>query len=299
MEGESRPGLPARRRALLSEQRSRRGPTGDPQCARLPAPFGPYGARAPSAPGRARVPWKTFVHPKGADAPMSAEVKLVDNAGVRIATPGAVVYVDAFHSLGDADARTQAVTKDGRADLILVTHAHGDHFAPRLVVEAAERTGATIVGPRSVAERLQGRLPDNRLCEMEPPAAPPGAQALSVSREFPVGRVTAYRTFHSRDHTSYLVELDGFRFFHDGDNEDTRRLDAGALGRLDVLLIGPWLGGGWVEFIEKLAPRRYVLIHLDEGEHRRHDEGKYLPELCDHVPAGLTVLRPGEALYLD
>jgi L-ascorbate metabolism protein UlaG (beta-lactamase superfamily) len=230
---------------------------------------------------------------------MAIEVKLVENAGVRIATPGAVIYVDAFFDRENGRARSVAVTADGRADLILVTHAHWDHFDPGLVTEAANRTGATVVGPHSVAQRLGRTLPAESLCEMEPPLATGGDCALSITREFPAARVTAYRTFHSRDHNSYLVETSDGRFFHDGDNEDTRRLDAEALGRLDVLLIGPWLGGGWVEFIEKLAPRHSVLIHLDEEERRLHEAGKFLPDLCDHIPAGLTVLRPGQTLCLD
>ena len=230
---------------------------------------------------------------------MSAEVTMIANAGVRIAAPGAVIYVDAFHGKQDEGSRSAALRGDARAHFILVTHAHWDHFDPRLVADAASRTSATVIGPHSVAGRLEGRIPPDSLCEIEPPLATGGDCAQCTSREFPAARVTAYRTFHSRDHNSYLVETDGCRFFHDGDNEDTRRLDAEALGSLDVLLLGPWLGGGWVEFIEQLAPRRYVLIHLDEEELRLHEAGTFLPDLCDHVPAGLTVLRPGETLVLD
>ncbi|NLW50844.1 MAG: MBL fold metallo-hydrolase [Candidatus Brocadiaceae bacterium] len=228
---------------------------------------------------------------------MAAQVTLISNAGLCIAAAGAVVYVDAFHGL--ADEGGQAVPGDDRADLILVTHAHRDHFDARRVADAAGRTGATVVGPRSVIRRLRDRVPADRLCEMEPPLAPAGECARSVCRQLPSARVTALRTFHTRDHNSYLVETAGFRFFHDGDNEDTSRIDAAALGALDVLLIGPWWGGGWVAFIETLAPRRYVLIHLDADERRRHAAGTFLPDLCDHVPDGLAVLAPGEMLCLD
>jgi L-ascorbate metabolism protein UlaG (beta-lactamase superfamily) len=230
---------------------------------------------------------------------MTIEVTLIANAGVRVATPGAVFYVDAFHAMGEALSPDAVPPADGRPHFVLVTHAHWDHYDPGLVTDAAIRLNATVIGPRSVAGRLRGRIPAESLCEMEPALAGGSAPAQSVRRDFPGAQVTAYRTFHSRDHNSYLVEADGCRFFHDGDNEDTRRLDAEALGRLDVLLLGPWLGGGWVEFIEKLAPRRYVLIHLDEDELRRHEAGELLPELCDHVPAGLTVLRPGQTLCLN
>jgi L-ascorbate metabolism protein UlaG (beta-lactamase superfamily) len=112
--------------------------------------------------------------------------------------------------------------------------------------------------------------------------------------------VTAFRTFHGREHNSYLVEAGGRRFFHDGDNENTRRLDAAALAGLDALMIGPWQGAGWVEFVERLAPRRWLLMHLSSAEIDQHEAGTYLAELCDHVPLPerLAVLRPGQSLTL-
>jgi len=148
---------------------------------------------------------------------MRAELTMIANAGLRIAAREAVVYVDAFHR-----CQVEGVVPwpaDGPlADLILVTHAHWDHFDARSVAEAAGRTGATVIGPQSVVQGLRGKIPPGRLCEMEPPRADGGGDARCTSVEFPAAKVTAYRTFHSRDHNSYLVETASFRFFHDGDN---------------------------------------------------------------------------------
>ena len=113
--------------------------------------------------------------------------------------------------------------------------------------------------------------------------------------KLPFAAVTAFRTFHGRGHNSYLVEAAGLRFFHDGDNEDTTRIPVSALGRLDALLIGPWQGSGWVEFIEKLSPPRYFLMHLSEEELDEHAAGRFLPGICERVPKGLVVLRPGQS----
>jgi L-ascorbate metabolism protein UlaG (beta-lactamase superfamily) len=224
---------------------------------------------------------------------MRTTITAMGNAGVHVAAGPHSVYVDAFHKLAHAGPA------DAPATLILVTHAHWDHFDPGMVVEAARRTGAAVVGPKSVADRLSGRLPAGSVVGMEPPAAGDGRAACSVRGEVAGAVVTAFRTFHSRDHNSYLVELPGFRFLHDGDNEDTRRLDAEGLGRLDALLIGPWLGGGWVEFVEALRPGRWFLIHLDDEELRQHDAGRFLPDLCDRVPPDLVVLKPGETFVFE
>jgi len=112
--------------------------------------------------------------------------------------------------------------------------------------------------------------------------------------EFPAAAITAFLTFHGQAHNSYLIELPGFRCFHDGDNEKTPRLDAAVLGKLDALMLGPWQGSGWVNCIERLAPQRYFLMHLTDEELAEHAQDRFLPDLCDHVPKGLVVLRPGE-----
>ena len=230
---------------------------------------------------------------------MATEIKMIGNAGVRISAPDVCVYVDAFHGKLPGAAASPPPREIAAAALILVTHSHWDHFDARSVAEAARLSGATVVGPRTVIRQLQGEVSPSALHGMEPPLARGRQTAQSVRAELPGAAVTAYRTFHSPDHNSYLVETARFRFFHDGDNEDTRRLDPQALGRLDALLIGPWQGGGWVEFIEACAPKRYFLIHLDEEELRQHDAGEFLPGICDRIPLGLVVLKPGETFVFD
>jgi len=228
---------------------------------------------------------------------MQTEITLIGNEGFRLAAGGPCIYIDAFYRMipgvaGTAFTRAKAVTK---ADLILVTHSHWDHFHAEAVADVRSRTAATVVGPATVTRALRGIVPPGNLVELEPPLTAAPAPAASRTVRLANVTVTALRTFHSSDHNSYLVETPTFRFFHDGDNEDTTRIDAAALGRLDALLIGPWQGSHWVDFIEKLAPRRYFLMHLSNEELAQHDAGTFLPELCDHVPDGLVVLRPGSS----
>jgi len=227
----------------------------------------------------------------------AATVTLIGNEGFRIATGGRDVYIDAFYDpiygvAGRPRSGKEDITK---ADLILVTHCHGDHFNPGRVAEAASRTGATVIGPATVIRSLRGKLPPAALVEMEPPTPGGRSAARPVKVQLPAATVTALRTFHSHDHNSYLIEIGGFRAFHDGDNEDTTRIDASALGRLDALLIGPWQGSGWVRFIETLCPARWFIMHLTDEELDELEAGRFLPEICDHVPPNLVVLRPGQS----
>jgi L-ascorbate metabolism protein UlaG (beta-lactamase superfamily) len=231
---------------------------------------------------------------------MGATVRLIGNEGFHLSAGGMAAYVDAFHGMlplvagGPGEPNAPA-----GADLILVTHAHWDHFDQRLVAEAARRTGASVVGPASIIAALAGKLPGGQLIELEPPPARAG-KAAGRSVSVRGVNVTAFRTRHSRDHNSYLVEMPGLRFFHDGDNEDTRCLDPAALRGLDALLIGPWQGSGWVDFVEAVRPKRYFLMHLTDQELDEHDAGTFLTETCGcaRVPEGLVVLRPGQAYEL-
>lgn len=239
---------------------------------------------------------------------MNARITSTGNEGfhIAVASGGAGVYIDAFW---EGMARWLGPGRGGAAaelpaDLILVTHAHWDHFSPSAVAAAAQRSGAIVAGPAAAAAELRRLLPKERIVTLEPPEPQRGAPAAPVAAaelKLPKLHVTAFRTSHGRGHNSYLVDMGGFRLFHDGDNEDTRPLDVGLLAPVDALLLCPWKGSGWVEFIERLAPRKWFLMHLSEDEIDEHLAGRFLPELCDHVPLPdrIVALRPGESYTFE
>ena len=231
---------------------------------------------------------------------MSAEIQAIGNEGFQITADGVRILIDAFyHSAPWVGAAPCLRGKDiAAADLILVTHAHADHFHDLDIADVATRTGATVIGPPAVVSRFHGKLPGAQLRLLAPPLMADNQPASAKSVQLPAARVTAFRSFHGREHNSYLVETSGFRFYHDGDNEDTRRIDPAALGKLDALFIGPWQGSGWVEFIDTLKPKRWFMMHLTREELDQHERGEFLPDLCDHVPEGLVTLRPGQSYSL-
>ena len=102
------------------------------------------------------------------------EIKLIGNEGFRIRAGTAEIYIDAFyHPIpGMASAPVLRGKDVAKADLILVTHDHLDHFKAGEAAEVACRTGAIVVGPRAVIKSLEGKVPAAALREMEPSAAP-------------------------------------------------------------------------------------------------------------------------------
>jgi len=234
---------------------------------------------------------------------MSTEVTLIGNEGFVIKTESHTILIDPFYAAipGVAGKRTIRPEDVAEADLILVTHSHWDHFRANEVAEVADRTGAAVVGPQDVAGRVRKKAANGNPIAMEPQEPERGKPYDRVAADVGEIKVTAFRTHHGRGHNSYLVEAPTFRFFHDGDNEDTRRLEPSLLQGLDALLIGPWQGSGWVELIEAVAAKRYFLMHLTDEEIDEIEAGTFLPAICDHVPRPdtLVVLRPGESFVFE
>ena len=227
---------------------------------------------------------------------MKVTLTHIGNEGFEIHAGHTVAYIDAFYTPIKGVADPAAVKHDEvkRAHLILVTHAHPDHFSAAKVAAVAKRTGAMVFGPKTAIHPLRESLPNHALVEMDPPhVAGPRASAY-VTVAFPGVSVTAFRTFHSLNHNSYLVDLHGFRLFHDGDNEDTRRIPREPLQGLDALLIGPWQGSGWPDFVDALRARFRFLMHLTDEEMDQHAAGRFLPDICEKPPRDLIVLRRGE-----
>ncbi len=225
----------------------------------------------------------------------TCQITALGNAGFRIESAGKTLLIDAFHGAvpGVAGASILRPENVGRADLILVTHAHYDHFLADQTAQAAASIAAKVVGPQAVVKKLSGLLPSSQLVELEPKyltTGRPDAQSVDLAGV----KITALRTFHTREHNSYLIETAEHRFFHDGDNEQTDRLPLDVLAKLDVLMIAPWLGSHWSETITALAARCWLLMHLTEDEIAQERRGQFLSQLCSTVPPGLVLLGPGE-----
>lgn len=230
---------------------------------------------------------------------MSFEVTSTGNAGIQLEA-GTRIFIDSFFK-GLPFVGTMPLLEPAsvtRADLILVTHNHPDHFNQAATLTVARQTGATVIGPAPVIAQLATELPARQLQELEPEAARTGC-ARSAVITLPFAKVTAFRTFHSKGHNSYLIETPSYRVFHDCDNEDTSRLDVKALGNIDALFLCPWQGSGCSAFVERLKPRYWFLIHMTSGEIQEHKAGTFLPGLCEKIPGNVVALNPGETFTVN
>jgi L-ascorbate metabolism protein UlaG (beta-lactamase superfamily) len=169
-------------------------------------------------------------------------------AAFRWAGDGRAVYVDPWGTPQDAPP----------ADLILITHAHFDHFQPE-EIERLSRPGTKVVAPHDVADELGGDVT---------PVVPGEHHEVAGVR---FTTVPAYNTreealeFHPRANrwVGYVLELEGRAYYHAGDTDHAPELDE---VRTDVAFVP--IGGHYTMdavqaggLVRAIAPRLAVPMH--------------------------------------
>ncbi len=140
----------------------------------------------------------------------SFSIRFFKHASLAIETGGRWIYIDPVNDYADYAALP-------KADLVLVTHSHYDHF-DRAAVEAVETGDTEILCDRTTAEAF----------DMECTTMRPGCVATPRSY-LTVEAVAAYNTsdrhleFHpkEREDCGYLLTIGGTRIYIAGDTEPT------------------------------------------------------------------------------
>jgi L-ascorbate metabolism protein UlaG (beta-lactamase superfamily) len=180
------------------------------------------------------------------------------HSGFRVRTREGVVYIDPYR-----------VADGPKADLILITHGHYDHFSPQDVERlSSERTW--LVGPPAVAERVSGQVHSIAPGEMLEDELVRGVHvsavaAYNTSKRNPEGEV-----FHPREArwVGYELNVRGERLYHSGDTDVIPEMDS--VAGVDVALLP--VSGVYVMTAEEAAEaaRRIqpgIAVPMHWGEH--------------------------------
>lgn len=195
----------------------------------------------------------------------------------RYAGEGATVYVDPWGTSPE----------DAPADVILITHAHFDHFQPD-EIEQLRKPSTRLVAPLDVANELTGDVT---------PVVPGDSYEIGG---IAVQAVPAYNVVEHRldkhpkanGWVGFILELGGHMYYHSGDTDHAPELDA---VRADVTMVtiggdpftmGPEEAAGLVKVI---GPQLAVPMHFGFVVGKPSDAEKFREAVA---PIPVQVLDP-------
>jgi L-ascorbate metabolism protein UlaG (beta-lactamase superfamily) len=204
-------------------------------------------------------------------------VEWLGHSGFRVTVGRQRVYIDPYRVSPDAP----------KADLILITHGHYDHFSPQ-DVERLTQPETELIAPPSVAERLNGRVhsiaPGE---EIEPRSvrwvAVRALHAYNTSKRNSDGQV-----FHPRavGGIGFDLNVRGERLYHAGDTDVIPEMDS--VYGVDVALLP--VSGTYVmtaseaaEAARRIQPRVAVPMHWGENLGTRDDAVEFERQAPDGI----------------
>ncbi|NJE85125.1 metal-dependent hydrolase [Thermococcus sp. CX2] len=184
------------------------------------------------------------------------------------------------------------------ADLVLVTHAHGDHIGDAVLI--AQRTGAKIVAMYDIATYLMENNKGITTIGMNyGPTEIDGVKIVQV----PAWHSSSDGKYSIGNACGYIIELDGVKIYHAGDTFVFRDMEllAELYGPIDLALLpigghftmGPREAAKAVEF---LKPKKVVPMHYNTWPPIAKDPEEFKRLVGDK--AEVVILKPGESLEL-
>jgi L-ascorbate metabolism protein UlaG (beta-lactamase superfamily) len=218
----------------------------------------------PAAPSRQGPPTLRTGAAYPSDGMLLDSVDWLGHSGFRISVGRSVVYIDPYRVPENAP----------KADLILITHGHYDHFSPQ-DVERLSKRDTWLVGPAAVAERVSGQVHRIAPGEMLDDELVRGVHVSAVAAYNTSKRDADGRPFHPRDAgwVGYDLNVRGERLYHSGDTDVIPEMDS--VTGVDVALLP--VSGVYVmtaqeaaEAARRIQPRVAVPMHW--GEHLGTEE---------------------------
>ncbi|MCH5221017.1 MAG: MBL fold metallo-hydrolase [Muribaculaceae bacterium] len=165
--------------------------------------------------------YDSFTTPAG----RTVNVAFIKHGSLIVDLDGYLVYVDPVTMFGND------FSKLPKADMILVSHEHHDHFDPK-ALELLGNDATSIFASKAVAEQCEKAM-----------ALLPGDSIVVDAANFELTIVPAYNNtaehlqFHPKERgdLGFLFNIDGFTLYIGGDTEDIEEM--ASFGKIDVAFI--------------------------------------------------------------
>jgi len=206
-------------------------------------------------------------------------MKLLYNAGIMIETQDTRIYVDPYnldYSYEDFDA-----------DFILITHPHGDHYDPASL-NIIEKEDTVYIMPENMTVELASR---DGIGVNPEDVLEYGSIKITAFYMYTLP-VDIYPASHPKaaNWTSYIIDVDGFTFFHAGDSKHIDEYDQ-LTGLVNVALLP--LGPGCqtmadmevVDAINTIEAQYFIPIHYGVGACQTfiNSYGSYVMSECQLI----------------
>jgi L-ascorbate metabolism protein UlaG (beta-lactamase superfamily) len=246
-------------------------------------------------------------------APSPVEVIAIANEGFLVRSPRCAVLVDAlfratapypeFFQQGPSEDLIERITA-GRGefaniDVAFVTHVHGDHFHAETALAFLENhPRALLVGTDAVMEHMAALAGYEAVSDRI--VAPAHVVGSCQRVEWGGVKASVCVARHSGSggiiNNIYIVEMDGFRFLHEGDADRDpstfTTLDLPEEG-LDLAFMHDWfvLNAGRAVLTEILEPRAVILMH------HRWERAEETRERVEQLPDDLASTLPPVTVF--
>ena len=225
---------------------------------------------------------------------MAVDVRFLGHAAFHITGAGADVLVDPFLT---GNPKAAATADEVPADVILLTHGHGDHLGDTVAI--AKRTGAHVVAIVELADELRGAGLEN--------VSDPNYGGTVVFDWGWVKLVPAWHTAVSPSGTAHapvglLISYDGHLIYHLGDTclFGDMKLIAQRGDKVDLALVP--IGGHYtmdrydaVTAVELINPQQVIPMHYNTFPPVETDAEAFKADVQNAGFSEVVILEPGES----
>lgn len=205
-------------------------------------------------------------------------IKWLGHASVKIKTKDKTIYIDPYS--GD-------YSNAEKADLILVTHSHYDHFAKDVITKImADDT--VIVAPPSVGAEIESEVMKN--------GDKKEVKGLNIEA---VAAYNVSKSFHPKgEGNGYIFEIEGKKIYFAGDTDLIPEMN---LIEADIVLLP--VGGTYTMDSEEAASAAKVIgpdlaipIHWGEIVGHEEDAEHFKEEVVNDSEIEVKIIKPGESI---
>lgn len=172
----------------------------------------------------------------------------------RIEGDGLVIYIDPWQ-----------LESNSKADIILVTHEHHDHFSPKDIA-TIQKKDSILVSISAIIGKIPGQT------QVVEPGDQISSKGVSIST-VPAYNVNKFRSpgipFHPREsgHVGFIITLEGRRIYHAGDTDFIPEMESidTDIALLPVSGIYVMSADEALEALKAITPQIAIPMHIGKG----------------------------------